>query len=133
MIRSTTAVPLPELLELYTTDGRAKPLHVRAAILQAARSESVGWWDGNRLLAAALLYPLAPGLCELVFACRPEAGRHLVAIIHSARLIRADLPDDLRIRATVRTGHAPGRRLARLCGFQPAGTAGLFEHYELCT
>lgn len=130
-LRCALDVPLPELLDLYTVDGLARPLHVKAAILQAARSASVGWWLDEKLIAAALFYPLADDLAELVFACRPEAGRYLVAIVHEARLIRAKLPDHVRIRATVRLGHVPGRRLALLCGLTLIGVSGAFEQYEL--
>lgn len=144
MLRAVSPVPLPALLDLYTVDGTAKPLHVKAAILQGARSESVGWYelgDGSvpdRLLAAALLYPLGaePGaddVRELVFACRPEISRHLAAVIRTARLSRARMPEGVRIRATVRAGHVPGRRLALLCGLAFAGEAGGFERYEVCT
>lgn len=136
-LRAVTPAPIGDVLELYAAGGQAKPLTVSAAILQAARAETIGFYAGGVIVAAALLYPCDPefageDLRELVFACRPQAARHLVAILHIARLTRLRLAEiaDLRIRARVRAGHAPGRRLARLAGLAHAATAGGLEDWE---
>lgn len=132
-LRITTPVPLPEIVAMLATGDRPMKPRARAivagsAILQGARSESIGFWEGDELIALVTLYPLEPerageDLRELSFACRPAAARHLCGIIHHARLTRAHLAKDqaLRIRATVAKGHEPGRRLARLTGLSFAG------------
>jgi hypothetical protein len=106
-------------------------------MLQAARSECLAFYAGERLVAAALFYPAPPqspgeDRRELVFACLPETARHLPTLIHTARLTLARLAhvEGLRIVARVRVGHEPGRRLARLIGFSHAATAAGFEAWE---
>lgn len=130
-------VPMPALLDLYATIAPLKPLHARAALLQAARSDTEGWRLGDRLIAAAMFYPLPPVHAgerhvELAFACLPELRRHLTAFIHAAQLTRARLASDgpVRVRALVRTGHRPGHRLAVLCGMSRSGSAGAFDVWE---
>lgn len=122
--------PVEDVVLLY--DGALKPPLAKAAILQAARSHAIGFYEDEAIVAAALLYPRAPDLLELVFACRPRAGRHLTAIVHTARLTRSALAHHapLTVRATVRAGHEPGRRLARLCGLHRVRETGGFEHWE---
>lgn len=152
-LRICTPVPLDQLVALMTLHPPVKPRarHVlqSAAILQGARSETIGFYeevveqDGRKrpgaLVAAVTLYPLDPeivgeDLRELSFACRPQAAAHLTGIIHHARLTRTHLAQDarLRIRATVAKGHEPGRRLARLIGLRLAGECGTFELWEWC-
>lgn len=117
----------------------AAPLRKRqasAAIIQAARSERIGFFDRDwgDLVAVAMLYPRTDevDVYELPFACRPDAARHLVGIVRTARLMQRRLGhiDNLTIRATVRVGHQPGRRLAKLCGFKPARVRRGFVHWE---
>jgi hypothetical protein len=134
--------PLDDVLQLYADTAGLKPqlrtVAMRVALLQSARSESLGYVDENgNLIAAVMLYPLDPerlgeDLRELVFCCRPEASRHICAIVRHARLIASRLADTphLRIRATVKAGHQPGQRLARLIGMTGAGEFGAVEHWE---
>lgn len=136
MIRVEPHVPcLSHLLELYEADGRLKPIQVKAAILQGARSEGISYYDdarpwGDRLIGCALLYPLNDFTYELVFACRRELARHMLTVIRHARLTAARLPDDVRIRAVCRRDNVAGRRLAWLIGLRPAGISGDFKRYE---
>lgn len=136
-IRAVSPAPLPDVLALYQATAPMKPVMASAAILQAARSDTIGWFAGDRMIACALLYPLDPdgsGIDrrELLFACRPEASRHLVSIIHAARLTRSRLNDTAAVSlvARVRLGHQPGRRLAALCGLSSVGTEGGCEIFE---
>lgn len=131
-IRIVASAPLADVVGLYAATLPMKSISARAAILQAARAENVGFYDGDRLIACALLYQADDGSFELLFACLPEADTYLTPIIRHARLTRARLADTagIRIRARVRVGHAPGRRLALLCGLAPAGSDGGFEIYE---
>jgi hypothetical protein len=143
MMRIVSPAPLPDVLDLHAQVRPLKRDEFRAAMLQHARSESCGFYAGDKILAAFFLYPAPaerPGedLRELAFACRPEFARHLVEFTRygrafAARLTAAARPDDppLRIRATVRTGHRPGERLAALFGLRAVGTAGTFTRYEL--
>jgi hypothetical protein len=143
MIRAITSPPLDDVLQLYADSAGLKPrikvFAMRVALLQSARSECLGYVDdAGRLVAAVMLYPLDPekpdeDLRELVFCCRPEASAHIGAIVRHARLIASRLAqsDGLRIRATVKAGHLPGQRLARLIGMTAAGFgADGFEHWE---
>jgi hypothetical protein len=141
MIRTVTDPPLCDIVGLWAESGAHKPLQVKAARLQAVRSETVGWYlyspvqDCTKMIAAACLYPLddpAEDLRELAFACLPEASAHIVPIIHSARLIAARFAqfEGLRIRALVRAGHRPGARLAVLAGFHRAAVEGGCERWE---
>jgi hypothetical protein len=134
-------VPLDELIVLLAPARALKPgygsLLSRAAILQGARSETIGFYLDGRLIAAITLYPLDPerpreDLREASFACLPEASAHMTGVIRHARLIRLRLAEhaDVRIRATVLKGHEPGRRIARLIGLRPAGETGAFELWE---
>jgi hypothetical protein len=136
-LRVVTDAPLHELVDLWAAAGATKPLEIRAAMLQAARSESLCFYAGERLIAAALFYPVPPAAAgddprELAFACLPEAARHLPTLIHTARLTltRFAQIDGLRLLARVRVGHEPGRRLTRLIGFIHTDTAGGFERWE---
>lgn len=135
--RTITDPPLPAILDLWAASGAMKPIEARAAMLQAARSEAIGYYAGADLIATALLYPLPPQSPgdeprELAFACVPEIRNHLPALIHSGRLTLARLAhiDGLRLLARVRVGHEPGRRLARLIGMAHAATERGFELWE---
>lgn len=115
-------VPIDELLALYTAGGRLKPIEASAAILQGARSESAGWYRGDEIAAAVLLYPVdsldGSDTREVLFIARGP-GLPLVPIVRYARLMAAALPDDVRLTVQART--FAGERLARLCGFTAAG------------
>ncbi|KIZ47387.1 MULTISPECIES: hypothetical protein [Rhodopseudomonas] len=137
MIRAVTPCPFVDVVDLYQAATPMKPRSTAAVLLQAARSESIGWYAGDRLIAAALFYPIDPerpgeDLRELVFVCLPDLARHLTAFIRTARLTRSRLGQDasIRIRAHVRSGHLPGARLARLCGLRLVGPAGRFDCWE---
>jgi hypothetical protein len=125
------------VLDLFAASMVMKPLHVKCAIVQAARSESIAWYDGGRPIAAAMLYPLEPErpgerLVELAFVCLPELRRHMLAFVRLAHLTRDRLANDgpVRVRAHVRTGHRPGSRMATMLGMRLVGTFGGFERYE---
>lgn len=136
-LRATSPAPLPDVLDLFAASVVMKPLHVKCAIVQAARSESIAWYEGGRPIAAAMLYPLdleTPGerLLELAFVCRPELARHMLAFLREAHLTRDRLANDgpVRVRAHVRTGHRPGARMAAILGMRPVGIFGGFERFE---
>lgn len=115
-------VTFEDLLNLYAASFALKPHLFAAAVLQIARAQTVGWYTGDRLDAAGILYPLdTPGADhrEVLFVARPGAGLPMVAIVHFARLTLAALPDDVRLTVHART-HA-GERLAALCGLRAAG------------
>lgn len=129
-------VPVADLVSLYAHAGAIKPLHLKAALLQAARGASVGFLADGRLVAAAVLYPCEPErpgehLAELAFVCMPAAARHVLAIVRHARLTAARLPDHVRIRAHCARDAVAGRRLAWMCGLRPRGKAGRFKRYEI--
>lgn len=65
-------VPMVEIVDLWARNVPRIPKNARAIILQAARSESIGWVRHGRLEAAALLYPVDGTAAELVFACREQ-------------------------------------------------------------
>jgi hypothetical protein len=131
---------LHEVLDLYAASVPMKPLNVKAAILQHARSDSEIYFaagDDVHAIAAAMYYPLpaeTPGvrLFELAFVCRPAMAGHLIAFVHLSHLTRARLANDgpVRVRAHVRRGHRPGARLALLCGMTLAGSCGAFDRWE---
>lgn len=129
--------PLPDILDLWADTGVGKLTPIRAAILQAARAEAIGYAVDGRLIAAALLYPLPPQSPgddprELAFACLPALRGHLPALIRSGRLTLLRLAEikGLRLVARVRVGHEPGRRLARLLGMACTGADAGFEQWE---
>lgn len=132
MTRIVVQAPLPDVMQLYSRNGLTKPLEFKAALLQAARGESVGIYAGDQIVAAVILYPVAPGEYEAAFACLPAAVHHLVPIFHAARSIRARLAETGRftVRAHVRAGHEPGRRLARLCRMTLIGSDDGYEIWQ---
>jgi hypothetical protein len=114
-----------------------KPVNAAAAQLPAVRSETFGLSVGRELVAAALLYPLAPErpgehLVELAFVCRPILSRHMLSLIRHAHLTRVRLVQSgpVRVRAHVHSGQLPGKRLALLCGMKLVGRFGAFGRYE---
>jgi hypothetical protein len=137
-LRLVTPAPAGAVLDLYAASVPMKPINVKAAILQLARSENFAFYAGEAPIAAALLYPLPaeiPGerLVELAFVCRPELSRHMLAFIRLAHLMRARLAKDalLRVRAHVRRDPRPGHRLAALLGMTLVGRFGAFARYEV--
>jgi hypothetical protein len=138
-LRATSPAPMVDVLDLYAATVPQKPINVKAAILQHARSESEIYFAGDETapIAAAMYYPLPaeiPGerLVELAFVCRPQLARHLLSFVRLTQLTRARLANDgpVRVRAHVRSGHLPGRRLAVLCGLRLVGTFDGFERWE---
>ena len=118
----TSPAPVAQILDLYAGAMVLKPLHSKAAILQAARSQSFLFSFGDRPVAAVMLYPLdveRPGerLVELAFVCLPEIRRHLVSLIRHAHFTRAALVQSgpVRVRAHVRHDHSPGHCRCRHC------------------
>ena len=64
---------------------------------------------------------------EAWFVCDRGAARRLRFFIHAAQLtLRRDFYDAV-IEARIDPGHAPGEKLARLIGFLPGATPGLWE------
>lgn len=140
MIRIVHAPPIEDVLALY--DPALKPRLASAAILQAARSEALGWYRDGAIIAAALLYPRDDGRHELVFACRAslqQDGRErpfglaaiLRTLIRAAHSTAARLPEDVTVLAFCRRDNIAGRRLAWLCGLRPSGGSGTFKIYRL--
>jgi hypothetical protein len=138
-LRLVTPGMLHEVLDLYAVAVPMKPINVKAAILQHARSESFVFFAGDDVapIAAALLYPLDPErpgerLVELAFVCRPDLARHILSLIRHAHLTRARLVQSgpVRVRAHVHSNHLPGHRLAALCGMTMVGRFGAFDRYE---
>lgn len=126
-----------DVLQLYADTTPMKPLNAKAAIVQLARSETVAYYTGGLMIAAAMYYPLPAErdgeiLRELAFVCRPTFRFHLLPFIHHARLTRAALASNgpVRVRSLVHQGHEPGRRLAVLCGLSLVGTRGSFDVWE---
>lgn len=129
--------PLGEVLSLFGAGNIIKPLHARIVMLQAVRSEVVGYYVNGDMIAAAMFYPQAPerageDLRELAFACKPALSMHLRAFFRLAESTRAALANNgpVRVRALVSQSHRPGKRLARLCGMRHVGAAGEFEVWE---
>lgn len=139
-LRATSPAMLHEVLDLYAASIPMKPINVKAAILQHARSDSEIYFatgDDVHAIAAAMYYPLpaetaGERLFELAFVCRPALAGHLISFLHLSHLTRARLANDgpVRVRAHVRRGHRPGARLALLCGMTPAGSYGAFDRFE---
>lgn len=136
-LHSIRPLMMHEMFDLYASIAPLKPINARVLMLQHARSDTEGWLLGDRLVAAAMFYPL-PAVnagehhFELAFACLPELRQHLVGFIHAAQLTRARLASDgpVRVRALVRTGHRPGARLAVLCGMSRSVSHGAFDVWE---
>lgn len=130
-------VPLAQIVDLYAATTVFKPIVCVAATLQYARSETIGWLAGDKLIAAVMLYPMAPRRpdeeCrEAAFICLPEFSTGLVSFVHFAQLTLRRMAKDgpLRIQARVRVGHRPGGRIASLCGFEHVATVGDHEIWE---
>lgn len=135
--RVVTPAPMREVLDLFAATTPMKPVNAKAAVLQLARSETVGYYAGAELVAAAMYYPLPPeqpgeDLRELAFVCRPSFRHYLIPFARHARSMRAALASNgpVRVRALVRRGHAPGRRLAVLCGLSWVCERGAFDVWE---
>ncbi len=101
---------------------RASALHRRSregSARQVFGSWTIGWADAQGCAAVMGLYPDGSGAeCWLV-GDADRARPHLVQIARQARLTLAAWSQDglAPIRATVRSGWRPGRRLAALTGF----------------
>lgn len=138
MLTTETPAPVWETLELARdVDASLKPIHRRAFVAQLLRSDTVAFRDGARLVATAGFTPLPPEivgeeLAEIWFVCTPALGRHLWAFVRLARLTCSRVAQDgsVRIRAFVREGHAPGQRLAALCGLVRVAVHDGFERWE---
>ena len=94
----------------------------RRAVLQMARSAAVTIGEDGEALAIAGLWPegdifdlwlwIAPSVRGT-----PSARRLSLALARLAEMLPADVP----VAVSVKREHAPGMRLARLCGFALAG------------
>jgi len=138
MLSVISPAPMVETMALHRQDLRMRRLTAKVLILQLHKSETFGLVDETgRLLATIGFLPLVPerdgeDLLELWFLCAPELGRHILRLARLARLTFRRMSDsgEVRIRALVRAGHAPGRRLAALCGMVLEGDEGGLERWE---
>ncbi|GBU16248.1 MAG: hypothetical protein COT56_21090 [Methylobacterium sp. CG09_land_8_20_14_0_10_71_15] len=138
MLRVSTPAPIMETLELVReTRAGLKPWQRRGLVLQVLGSLSVAFRIEHRLVAAAGFFPIepeAPGeeAAEIWFLCRPELAGHLRTFVRLARLTCARAAQDgtVRLRAFVRQGHAPGARLAVLCGLELRDSRAGFDLWE---
>ncbi len=138
MLALASPAPIWETLELAQGQRAGlKPWQAQAFTLQLLRSVTVAFRDGAELVAVAGfmdLPPERPGeqLAEIWFLCRPSLARYLPGFIRLARLTCARAAQDgrVRIRAFVREGHAPGARLAVLCGLRCVAVGDGFERWE---
>lgn len=138
MLTVIAPAPLVDTMALHRRDLRMRRLTAKVLILQLHKSETFGLVDeGGRLFAAVGFLPLVPEregetLFELWFLCAPELSRHILQLVRLARLIFRRMAEsgDVRIRALVRAGHSPGRRLAVLCGMTMSGDEAGFERWE---
>lgn len=106
----------------------------RKSALQVFGSATVGYRDDDKTIAVLGLYPAGDHV-EAWLVGDPDGARpHLLAIARHARLTLAVAREhqSAPIRAHVRWGHEPGRRLARLVGFASAADdAAPFERWEI--
>lgn len=137
MIEVVYPAPLLELLGMIRELVPAKPQFTRLAMVQAGRSDAVGFVADGRMLAAIGFWPIGDGVDELYLVSRPapEVAPHLVALVRLGRLtLTARLHSGtVAIVGFVKIGHQPGERLARLVGFRPVddGAPSGFSRWEL--
>lgn len=137
----STPAPIVETLELVaaTKGGGLKPWMRRGLTLQVLRSLSFAWREREtgRLVAAGGFYPLPPAEpgeehAETWFLCRPDLGGNMLEFVRLARLThrRAAEYGPVRLSATVREGHRPGQRLARLLAYRRLDVVNGYELWE---
>jgi hypothetical protein len=136
MIEIVQPVPLDQAMRLVFPLGRAPRNLFRAMTMQLA-GEAYGFMKDGRLIMVFGLVPLQPEregerLFEFWLLIGPEAVPHLWSLVKLARLTWRRVAQDqpVTLRALVRVGHEPGRRLARLVHMQPVGEADGLEIWE---
>lgn len=124
--------PFTDVMALFGELVRLKPALRSTTALQALASETVAILDHGQMVAVVGLLPLGEGAHEVWFAARPGFRRVLLPFVRQTRstLAAAAQHGPVLVRALVRRDHEPGRRLARLTGFRPAGVEGDFELWE---
>ncbi len=101
----------------------------RGLVVQMARSVALAIEEDGELLAIVGLYPDPPNLFELWLCIAPDirGGRKAVRLARELVHLSSGLPDGVPVALSVKEGHGPGMRLARLAGFREVGeiaTAG---------
>ena len=81
----------------------------------------IGRWGNPRVLSLFGLAKMDDGSFEAWFVCRPQFVRVLKGAIRHMRDLLAHYGERTPIRCTIKPGHAPGEKLARLLNFIPTG------------
>lgn len=138
MLRVVTPAPLEAVLATFAGGrGWAPRRHLQAALWQHAKGQSGALYRGDQALAVMGLIPLPDepdrAVLELWFSCRPEFAGAAREGLRRARLTLRSIVDSgpVVVRAYVRRGHEPGRRMARLVGMRPAAVIGDVEEWEI--
>lgn len=130
------ATRVQALLVRSRSDGKVDSLTVRRALVQSLRCDVACLVDGEGGLVAALFLFRAVDHIEIALAVAPLSPRQAATLLPCAlRLFRLTVAraahcDGKPIRARVRRGHEPGRRLSRLLGLAPAGGDDAIEIWE---
>jgi hypothetical protein len=126
--------PAPFLAARALFHGADKPRFAAAAALQLARAKTYGFVIDDALVAVMGFWPLGDGCEEVFLLGRParDVGPHMAILARRARLILARRAHYgvHGFVGLVRSGHAPGARLARIAGFTRTGPAGGFDLWE---
>jgi hypothetical protein len=136
MITIRQPAPLGATVDLMFPGGMAPRKTLSAAILQVSAHESYGFEVAGRLISAFGFWPIGHERKRRVFefwlVIGAEAVPHLRGLTRLARLAlqRLSQSEPVLVRALVRSGHAPGQRLARLAGLKQGRTVGGFERWE---
>jgi hypothetical protein len=136
MITIRQPAPLGATVDLMFPGGIAPRKVLSAAILQVSAHESYGFEVGGRLICAFGFWPVGMErkrrVLEFWLVIGAEAVPHLRGLTRLARLAlqRLSQSEPVLVRALVRSGHAPGQRLARLAGLKQGRTVGGFEQWE---
>jgi hypothetical protein len=136
MITIRQPAPLGATVDLMFPGGIAPRKVLSAAILQVSAHESYGFEVGGRLICAFGFWPVGMErkrrVLEFWLVIGAEAVPHLRGLTRLARLAlqRLSQSEPVLVRALVRSGHAPGQRLARLAGLKQGRTVGGFERWE---
>jgi hypothetical protein len=136
MITIRQPAPLGATVDLMFPGGIAPRKVLSAAILQVSAHESYGFEVGGRLICAFGFWPIGMErrrrVLEFWLVIGAEAVPHLRGLTRLARLAlqRLSQSEPVLVRALVRSGHAPGQRLARLAGLKQGRTVGGFERWE---
>lgn len=126
MAQLTAVTPAP-WTDCLDAAGGARFMR-QAAVLQRCRSDTVSIRAGDALLAVAYLWPHEDGSREFCLALRPAARPHMLALVRFAHLMLARLTQDgAVVFCHVTPGHLAGERMARLTGFERAGTDGRWD------